>query len=189
MQLELWGRQPTTRHNVFFGLSLPAAKAERIMQLMQGIVGRLCLRATLRPVDLLHVSLVGVGDFTGPLPVGMIEAAKVGVSTLQIAAFDVTFSSVASYGGGAIVLQARAGDRVLVAFREALKLALWKAGVRLPEKGARNGFSPHVTMAYGDWAPEFFVDPISWTVDEFVLIDSWVGQSKHVALGRWPLSA
>jgi hypothetical protein len=82
MQLELWGRQPTTRHNVFFGLSLPAAKAERIMQLMQGIVERLCLRATLRPVDLLHVSLVGVGDFTGPLPVGMIEAAKVGVSTL-----------------------------------------------------------------------------------------------------------
>ena len=91
--------------------------------------------------------------------------------------------------GGAIVLQARAGDRVLVAFREALKLALWKAGVRLPEKGARNGFSPHVTMAYGDWVPEFFVDPISWTVDEFVLIDSWVDQSKHVALGRWPLSA
>ncbi len=189
MQFELWGHQPATRHSVFFGLSLPAVKAEQIMQLTQAVVERRCLIATPRPADLLHVSLVGVGDFTGPLPVSIIEAAKAGVSTLRIAPFEVTFSSVASYGGNAIVLQACAGDGVLVEFREALRLALWKAGVRLPEKGARSGFSPHVTMAYGDRVSGFPVDPISWTVDEFVLIDSWVGQSKHVTLGRWPLSA
>ena len=189
MQLELWGRQPTTRHNVFFGLSVPAAEAGRIAHLMQGIVESRRLRAARRPAALLHVSLVGVGDFTGPLPVGMIEAAKAGVSTLRIAPFDVTFSTVARFGGDAIVVRACTSDGALVAFREALRLALWKAGVRLPEKSARNGFSPHVTMAYGDWVPEFSVDPISWTVNEFVLIDSWVKQSKHVALGRWPLSA
>lgn len=61
-------------------------------------------------------------------------------------------------------------------------------GRRASGQGARNGFAPHVTMAYGERVPEFPVDPITWTVDEFVLIDSWVGQSKHVALGRWPLS-
>lgn len=157
---------------------------------MQGIVeSRRLIRATLRPAALLHVSLVGVGDFTGPLPLGMIEAVKAGVGTLRTAPFDVIFSTVARFGGDAIVLRACTDDGALVAFREALRLALWKAGVRLPEKGARNGFNPHVTMAYGDWVPEFSVDPVSWTVNELVLIDSWIGQSKHVVLGRWLLSA
>ena len=189
MQLELWGREPATRHNVFFGLGVPVLQTERIMQLMQAVVRYRRLMARPRPAELLHVSLVGVGDFAGPLPISVIEAAKAGAGTLRIAPFDVTFSSVASYGGNAIALQACTGDGALVTFREALRLALWKAGVRLPEKGGHNGFNPHVTMAYGERVPELSVDPISWTVDEVVLIDSLVGQSKHVALGRWSLSA
>ena len=188
MQLDLWERQSAIRHNVFFGLSVPAAKAEQVTQLMQSIVRHRRLAANVRPVDLLHVSLVGLGDFTGQLPAGMIETAKAAACALRIAAFDVTFSRVAHFGGDAIVLRACAGDEALMVLREALRQALWKAGVRLPEKRARSSFSPHVTMAYGEWVPEFPVDPISWTVREFVLIDSWIRRSKHVALGRWPLS-
>jgi RNA 2',3'-cyclic 3'-phosphodiesterase len=188
MQLELWNFGSMTRHNVFFAFRPPVAASAQITRLMQGIVDRLRLGATLQTPERLHVSLIGVGDFTGPLPVSVIEAAKAAVGALRIAPFDVTFTSVAHFGGDAIVLQARAGDKALMTLREALRLALWKAGVRLPAK-ARNGFAPHVTMAYGERVPEFPVDPVSWTVDALVLIDSWIGQSKHVTLGRWPLSA
>ena len=33
------------------------------------------------------------------------------------------------------------------------------------------------------------IDPVGWTVDELVLIDSHVGRSRHVVLGRWKLRA
>lgn len=174
---------------MFFGLGVPVAKAEQITQLIQSVVRVRRLTARLRPVELLHVSLIGVCDITGPLPAGVIETAKAAASSLRIAAFDVNFSRVAHFGGDAIVLRTHADDEALVTLREALRQALWKAGVRLPDKSAHKSLSPHVTMAYGDWVPEFPVDPIPWTVSEFVLIDSWVKRSKHVALGRWPLSA
>lgn len=131
MQLEFWDFASLVRHNVFFALRPAVTESARIARLMQGVAERRRLRATVMPPDRLHVSLIGVCDVTGPLPGSMIEAAKIGASTLRIAPFDVTFTSVAHFGGDAIALQARPGNEALMAFREALRLALWKVGVRL----------------------------------------------------------
>jgi 2'-5' RNA ligase len=49
-------------------------------------------------------------------------------------------------------------------------------------------FSPHLTLLY--WAGQPFirpVAPIEWQAEEFVLIHSLVGATRHNVLGRWPL--
>jgi RNA 2',3'-cyclic 3'-phosphodiesterase len=36
--------------------------------------------------------------------------------------------------------------------------------------------------------PKTFVEPISWTAREFVLLDSVLGEGRHEILGRWTLN-
>jgi 2'-5' RNA ligase len=49
-------------------------------------------------------------------------------------------------------------------------------------------FSPHQTLFYRDGAPfEEAVDGFAWDVEEFVLICSHVGRTRHDILGKWPL--
>jgi RNA 2',3'-cyclic 3'-phosphodiesterase len=95
---------------------------------------------------------------------------------------------VASFGGqvGNLPLVLYGGDGVaaLMAFRKVLAAAVMKVGLGR----AQSGFSPHVTLLYGDRKiAEHPVDPVSWTVREFVLVQSLHGESRHILLGRWPL--
>lgn len=49
-------------------------------------------------------------------------------------------------------------------------------------------FNPHVTLLY--WNGQPFIRPmapIAWQAEEFVLIHSRVGATRHNILGRWPL--
>lgn len=187
MQLQLFD-DVSTQHNVFFAARPTVAAAARIVHLAQDLVERRRLGARLLSPERLHVSLFAVGGFVDPLPPVIIDEAKAIAGTVSMAPFEVVFDRVASFGGGggkpALVLMGSAGVAGLVRFQEALSLALSKAGVGVRQK---KPFTPHVTMAYADRTREFPIEPISWTVNEFVLVDSLVGQSKHIPLGRWPL--
>jgi 2'-5' RNA ligase len=60
--------------------------------------------------------------------------------------------------------------------------SLVKIGFR---RGAITDFTPHVTLLYDRRnVEEQPIEPISWTVREFVLIHSMQG---HTHLARWPL--
>jgi 2'-5' RNA ligase len=64
-----------------------------------------------------------------------------------------------------------------------LREAMAAAG--LPAKGR---FFPHVTLLYdGRCIPATEIDPVGWTVHDFVLIRSVHGESRHEYLARWPL--
>ena len=54
---------------------------------------------------------------------------------------------------------------------------------------AGSAFEPHVTLAYDarKIAAEA-VAPIGWRVDEFVLVHSLLGRTRHVRLGGWALA-
>jgi RNA 2',3'-cyclic 3'-phosphodiesterase len=59
----------------------------------------------------------------------------------------------------------------------------------LAEAGFRGhwSFSPHITLLYTDWKiPDQHIDPISWAVNEFVLIHSAHGETTHNLLQRFP---
>ena len=50
------------------------------------------------------------------------------------------------------------------------------------------GFRPHMTLIWASRrVDEYPIVPIRWTVREFVLVRSHVGQSRHEYIGRWPL--
>ena len=69
-------------------------------------------------------------------------------------------------------------------FRRTLGAALTRCGLR---RVANTNFTPHVTLLYdARGVDEYPIEPIFWTVTEFVLIHSVKG---HDYRGRWPLQA
>lgn len=51
-------------------------------------------------------------------------------------------------------------------------------------------YTPHISLLYDDQCmAEQAVETIGWTVREFVLVHSLLGQGQHVPLAHWPLQA
>jgi 2'-5' RNA ligase len=180
----------------------PAAATDRLFLAVfpdQATVARLsalaaaqCARHGLRGKPLLperfHVTLLHLGDWAG-LPPDVVEAAMKAAARVRAAPFDVVFDRVASFDGRRdklpFVLRADGGNAALRTFQAQLAMLLREEGV-VP---AGAGFEPHVTLAYD--ARKVVaepVPPIGWRVDEFVLVHSLLGRTRHVRLGRWPLA-
>ena len=173
-----------------FALVPPSAVADTLAQLAldqrieQGLHGK-----PLRTQH-FHVTLCHLGDFNG-VPGDVVERASHVAASMRSTSFDVLFDYVMSFGrktdkpkpNHPFVLRGDTGVAGLVAFRRDLMARLREAG--LPTDP---GFTPHVTLLYDDRivAPQP-VAPVVWKADEFVLIHSLLGQTKHVHLSRWPL--
>jgi RNA 2',3'-cyclic 3'-phosphodiesterase len=72
--------------------------------------------------------------------------------------------------------------RQLVSFRRMFGAAMTRRGLR---RRANTNFMPHVTLLYDTrGVEEHPIEPISWTVNEIVLIHSVNG---HTHLACWPL--
>jgi 2'-5' RNA ligase len=111
------------------------------------------------------------------------EAARA-VAVLQ---FTITPDRVTPFGRsgkGLLVLEGGDGVAALGELHRVLAEAMAKAGLRVKAKS----YTPHLTLLYdrGSVLPQA-VETITWTVREFVLVRSLIGQSKHLPLGRWPL--
>jgi 2'-5' RNA ligase len=143
-----------------------------------------------RPVDdtKLHATLCVLGDFPG-MPDALIKsaskaAALVADSTLP---FKVSFDTAQSFITGPrhrpLVLTGGEGVVGLTGFYRNLSGALLKtSGLR-----SAASYTPHVTMLYDDVAaPPQSVAPVEWTVREFVLLHSHIGQGRpYNILARW----
>ena len=172
------------RHRLFFGIWPEVDAVDRLERLMARLRHDKIMPG--RPVDAdrLHVTLHHLGDFGDQMPARLVPTASLAAATIGTQPFTVTFDRV---GGtrGQFLLRASDGSAALVAFRQTLSAALVKAGL-----GSRveANFTPHVTLSYDfSDAPEQLVDPISWTVSQFVLVESLLGKHQHVERGRWPI--
>ena len=167
------------RHRLFFALRPPPAAADHIARSWPWLApaGRRVA------VERLHLTLNLLGDWPR-LPPGLIEAlASVGDS-IGIAPFRVVFDQLCG-NGGHVVLRPSEAVPALDALQRRLADALVPAGVGR-WRGAR--FRPHVTLAYRDGAGlSEWTEPVSWTVRDFVLIESLIPLTRHVLRGRWPL--
>lgn len=151
-----------------------------------------CARHGLRGKPLaaarFHVTLFHLGDWAG-LREDVVNAATRAAARMRAAPFEVTFDRVASFDGRRdklpFVLRADGGNAALRAFHADLGARLGEEGLRLP---ATTGFEPHVTLAYDarKVAAES-VAPVVWRVEEFVLIHSLLGKTRHLRLGSWVL--
>lgn len=103
--------------------------------------------------------------------------------------FEATFDQVASFGGHfgqhALVLRGIDSVTALRNFWRRLGIALTEAGLGRLGTGA---FNPHVTLLYDHRTiAGHKVDAITWTVKEFYLVQSMVGESRHIVQGCWQL--
>ena len=178
-----------TLHNYFFALRPDAEATARIDRLVRALVRR---RPELdRPMasSRLHVSLSPLAVDEAPMEDLAVRAAQA-MSRLRLPPFLVAFDRIAGFGRGqgprVVVLRSDEGAVGVDLLRSEIHAAL--ADARLGPRRERP-FEPHLTLARGACsALDAFIDPVRWTVREFVLIHSHVGATRYDTAARFPLS-
>ncbi|CCV12282.1 2'-5' RNA ligase family protein [Mesorhizobium sp. STM 4661] len=182
--------EPDQRRNdrLFFAILLESTIAASLAPRAAGWQRELGLRGALIPAEQLHISLVGLGDHDG-LPMSLVEAACRAGELVQAASFDVSFDRLSAFGGGALVLRGSGGIPPLQAFWRSLGATLADSPLK---PFMANSFEPHVTLLRDRTRVaklgERVIEPIGWTVRDFVLIHSFLGRGRYRLYGRWRLS-
>ena len=179
---------PKNTDRLFFAVLPDGAAIARIRALtaelkaQHGMLGRPIADAK------LHATLCVLGDFPG-LPDTLIarasQAAMLVASSTQ--PFKVRFDKAQTFVNRArnrpYVLTGTEGVAGIVDLYRSLAMTLLKVGIA----GNPSSYTPHVTLLYDDVtaAPQF-VSPVEWTVREFALLRSHIGQSlPYEVLARW----
>ncbi|MGH6881719.1 2'-5' RNA ligase family protein [Hypericibacter sp.] len=178
--------QPTDR--LFFAIYPDSAAATQIAHLAKHLRDEHELKGAPLALDRFHVTLHHLGDHEG-LPPTLVAAAQEAGAAISESTFDAAFDYVASFRTSArnrpFVLRGSKGLAPLMAFQQAIGMAMKKAGLG---RWVQPQFTPHVTLLYDDHlVGEQTVEQVSWTVREFVLVHSLLGRTQHIPLGRWSL--
>lgn len=181
---------PALTDSLFFAIYPDATAAGRIARLAQRAQAEHGLKGKPTAPERLHVTLHHLGAFAG-VPEAIVAMACDAASQVALPPFDVTFDRTSSFPGRRskrpFVLRAGAENNGLLELQATLGLALQAAGLAVK---ADSRYTPHVTLFYDEHRPAGqSVDPIGWTVREFVLVRSRLGRSQYVQLARWPLIA
>jgi 2'-5' RNA ligase len=186
-QLSLLEQDDRPRHRYFFGVHVESAAAARIAEATRRWRAEHRLSGAPIPAERLHVTLHHLGDYDaerGGLAATAIEA----MNGLEMAPFEVGFDRTMSFWGKQSMPFVLCGSVELsgiAALQRALGLSMAKAGLG---KWVEKTFTPHVTLLYDDRrVAEQAVEPIRWTVRDFVLMHSLLGETRHTVLGRWDL--
>jgi 2'-5' RNA ligase len=185
-----FGRPPAPEptDNLFLAFVPPIAKISLIGDRTRQFRNDHGLRGKALSPSCLHVSLHSLGKHNG-LPPEFIDAASVAAATVVMPPFDVRFDRALSFQNRRarrpFVLRASHDMAALTAFHRALGEAMTKAGLGY---WLTRDFTPHMTLLYDlRLVEEHAIEPLGWTVTDFVLVHSLVGQGRHIHLARWPL--
>lgn len=182
---------PDQATNVFLALKPDRRDAQRISDLGGRLLAEGAVRGWRTPAACLHLTLIGIGKARGRIPAQAMEALCAAVADVRFPSFDIVLDRVVQFRSASaqapVVATGSDGWVETSALRLAIRDALRVKGLRLP---VATSFTPHVTLFRGCSAiPEIAVETLSWTATRFVLIESWIGRTKHVELGAWPLRA
>lgn len=178
------GAEPS--HNLFFAAQPPAPVADRIEQ-----VWRLAGTDSHFRASTLHLTVLGV-EHAAAIDPWLVDHLRHAMAGFHFAPFTLVFDRLQTFRTSAdrhdrrdfpIVLATETRDEAMNAFANALRQRLF------PARRGRVAVTPHVTLAYGPGFAEdrLLASPVRWTVTDITLIDSHVGLTRHVPLGRWPL--
>jgi 2'-5' RNA ligase len=174
--------EDASEYRLFLAAVPDPATAERIFQMANVLKHAYGFTGELIEPERLHVSLF----FLGGLPGELVDTTCMALADTRMPPFDAVFDRSVSFrgrvGNRPFVLIGDNGPSPLKSFRQMLGTVLAQNGLR---RRANTNFTPHVTLLYDARAVEEHpVAPISWTVNEFVLIRS---QRGHQHLRRWPM--
>jgi 2'-5' RNA ligase len=177
---------PLPTDSVFFAIFPDAAAAARMAHLAQRLHDKHGLKGRPLAAQRFHISLHYVADH---LPRNIVAAADEAVSRIAMPPFRIGLDLAKSLGRNGhnrpLVLCGGDGVAGLVRFQHMLARTMEEAGL-----GRWIGpcWLPHVTLLYGDREiKEEAIEPIDWTVREFVLVHSLLGRNRYSPLARWPL--
>src|SRR5258708_5049990 len=175
-------RNASSGSRLFLAVVPDADAAARIYRLARALKQAHQFDRAIIDPQRLHVSLFFLGELTDDMArIACEAAAEVRADPFEVR-FDRTVSFRGRSGNRPFVLVGDDGLNGLLSLRRTLGVALAGRGLR---RLASKDFTPHITLLYGERNVEKHpIEPIRWTVNEFVLIHS-VG--CHVHLGRWPL--
>lgn len=140
------------------------------------------------PSHLLHVSLLNVGFYAEP-PYALAKRIGHAVNSLTVRPVHVMLDHSALFGNGQhLVLTTNRKNPDLQAFVRKLHITL--TSHNLP-RAAMRPLSPHVTLIYGYRGKELptLERDYIWLSNDFSLIYSHNGETRHEELGRWRLDA
>jgi 2'-5' RNA ligase len=172
----------TSSSRLFLAAVPDADTAQRTHRLAEALKRAHKFDGKIVEAERLHVSLF----FLGELQERVARMACEATEEVRVPPFEVLFDRSVTFrgkpGNQPLVLTGDDGLDRLKSFRRTL-------GVAMSSKGlgslAKKEFTPHVTLLYAERnVEELPIEPIGWTVNEFVLIHSMRG---HVHLARWPL--
>ena len=176
------------RYNLFFAL-LPEPA---VVPLVSDFGARVCGAHRFRgkPIwpDRLHITLLSAMDVYCGREENIDRAKRAG-ARVDAAAFDVALDITESFfartASHPFVLTSGRGIAAAAWLRQLLIVAMIEEGFEVP---VSSGFTPHMTLMWADRCVEQYPAlPIAWTVREFALVLSYVGQSRHEYLHRWTL--
>jgi len=174
-------------HNLYFALKPDAEMGDQVFRRAVRYQRRCGLTASPTPSERLHISLNGLGAYV-QAPDHRIAEAMQAASSVRMRPFLVAFDRIASWKGQPRPLVLLGGEGVIGVsmLHAAIHTALARAGI---VHGAPPELNPHLTLLRDRReSPARFIAPVSWTVCEFVLVDSLYGQGRHDILGRWLLA-
>jgi len=180
-----FGFEAPATDGLFFALFPDEDAAAQLARTAQQLCIRHRLNGRVFAPERFHVSLLGFGAHAG-LPPDLVAGAAEAAAAIAAAPFEVTFDRAVSFLGQPRPLVLCSEDDIpeLIAFQRALGHAVKNCGLGR----VRPQYTPHVTMLYDERAVEdHAIEPVRWTVREFVLVHSLRGKSQYDVLGRWPL--
>ena len=137
-----------------------------------------------RGAELLHVTLITLYDLHYA-PSDWLPATIAALGTFAAPSFPLRFDRIENRK--AVTLRTRDPLTEARAFQKALVQHLLEQKAPIMDGTTPE---PHITINYrGDRLGAQKMPPISWTVDEIILMESIVGKTTHVEHGRWPLRA
>jgi RNA 2',3'-cyclic 3'-phosphodiesterase len=175
-----------SEHHLYFTVKPDPATGDRALRAAVPYARRFGLRAKPTRRELLHVTLNGLGAYVSP-PDALVDRALAAAGEVRMAPFLVGLDCLESWSGARrpLVLTGEEGVIGLRLLHNALAAALARSGL-----GGRRKFVPHMTvMRDRREVAETAIEPLTWRVGEFLLVDSPYGEARHNVLGRWPLTA
>jgi len=175
-------------HNLFFALWPDDDVRERIVSASQHLKKRHAPRGRWIKPHRYHLTLRFLGEHS-TLPDPLIAACRAAGNAVRAPPFSFSLDAAGSFPNRKIPwwLGCHAMPDTLDALWSALAQSLDANGIAPDEPVPRVA---HVTVlrdADGRLAPER-IEPIDWTVRDFVLVDSALGaEPGYTILQRWPL--
>jgi 2'-5' RNA ligase len=181
---------PPRSDRLFFAILAPEDSASTISICAKRLRAEHGLKSKLIASERLHISLFSLGDYAG-LPEPLVALARKAGALVSRPEFDVTFDSAASFNGRhrkrPLVLYARKDIAEILAFHRLLGEAMKQVGL---VHWGNPRFTPHMTLLYESRAVmEQAIEPVRLTVRDFVLVHSFIGQSRYEEVARWRLGA